>query len=545
VNTTVLEPAPAPEVTVGVGAGRQRAVLALARVEAVRLLRHPITLAAVLFLVGIWVSGWLTNEANRYPVLQDADRDTQLGTMLLLGGAALIASNLAVLRAHRNGTTALSDVLVLPRPQRTAAHLLALLPLALLAAALTVARIGVLAMAPAAGRPNPFELATGPVIVLLFGAIGVLFGRLTRSPIAAPLALLAVLALLFVLPLFTRGGPARWLQPVVPEGDAAFALPMPVHLMARPAGPHLAYLAGLTALVVAAALARSGTRTIRVVMVAVVASAVTVAGAIAQFAPPSQSMLDARVVAVQRPASQQTCQHLGQVTYCAFPDFAAWIPGWDAEVRAVLRLVPAATAQRPLAIRQRISTMDTDGAVPAPPLEAWRADDLAAGTPNAVTVGTRWGDTRSATRLAGLVAFQVVAGVGPGTDPTVCGARAVVVAWLVGQASAASNTGLHQLTVDQHDKGVFLDATQAGAGIFLPDRELTMGLALLDRPASEVAARVTQSWDELTTVDTTTERAAELLGVPTPPAAPGQSTPPGPKERGTTSVGQAERGPCA
>src|SRR5262249_4266338 len=161
-----------------------------ARVESVRLIRHPITLAAVLFLVAIWVSGWFTNQANQYPVLQDVDRDTQLGMMLLLGGAALIAGNLAVLRAHRDGTTALSEVLVLTLRLRPAAPLLAVLPLGLLAAALTGIRVGLLALAPAAGRPNPYELVTGPVIVLLFGAIGVLLGRLTRSAIVAPLMLL-------------------------------------------------------------------------------------------------------------------------------------------------------------------------------------------------------------------------------------------------------------------------------------------------------------------------------------------------------------------
>src|SRR5262249_33489132 len=161
----------------------------------------------------------------QYPVLQDVDRDTQLGMMLLLGGAALIAGNLAVLRAHRDGTTALSEVLVLPMRLRTAAHLLAVLPLGLLAAALTGIRVGLLALAPAAGRRNPSELVTGPVIVLLFGAIGVLLGRLTRSAIVAPLMLLGLLALLVVVPLLSNGGAARWFQPVVPEGDSAFTMP--------------------------------------------------------------------------------------------------------------------------------------------------------------------------------------------------------------------------------------------------------------------------------------------------------------------------------
>jgi hypothetical protein len=494
----------------------------------------------MLFLVGIWVSGWLTNEANRYPVLQDADRDTQLGTMLLLGGAALIVSNLAVLRAHRHGTTALSDVLVLPYPPRTAAHLLAVLPLGLLAAALTVARIAVLAVAPAAGRPNPYELATGPVIVLLFGALGILFGRLTRSPIVAPLALLGILAVLIVVPLLSPlpSAPARWFQPVVPEAEAGFTLPAPVHLMARPTGAHLAYLTGLAALVAVAALARSGARRGRLVIVAAVASAVTVAGGIAQTSPPSGSVTAARLAAVHRPAAQQTCQQRGQVTYCAFPDFIAWIPDWDTQVRGVLRLVPAALAQRPLAVRQRIFMLGKDGSIPDTPVDDWSADDLAAGTPNAATVGTRWGDSRSAGTLAGLVAYQIVTGHRPGADPTVCGASGVLVAWLTGQASPRSDTGLHLLANDQdkdHGSGVFLAEAGSPSGILLPDRELTMALALLDRPADEVRARVLRSWDELTAARTPIERAAEILGVPAPPPASAQPAPSNGKARGGCS----------
>jgi hypothetical protein len=498
-----------------------RAVLALARIESVRLLRHPITLAATLFLVAIWVSGWFTNEANHYPVLQDADRDSQLGTMLLLGGAALIAGNLAVLRVHRNGTTALSDVLVLPMPPRTAAHLLAVLPLGLLAAVLTTIRIAVLAVAPAAGRPNPFELATGPVIVLLLGAIGVLLGRLTISAVVAPLTLLGVLALLVVIPLLSSGGPARWFQPVVPEAEAAFVMPAPVHLMARPAGPHLAYLAGLTALVAVAALARSGARSVRVRVVAAAALAVTVAGGIAQTASPSPSVTRARTAAMQHPSHEQTCRQLGQVTYCAFPDFVAWVPGWDTEIRGVLRRVPAVLAQRPLAVRQRIIVLRNNAV--ADPSDEWRADDLAAGTPDAVSVGTRWGDSRSSATLAALVAYRLVTGGRPGQNPAVCGARGVLIGWLAGQASPGSETGLHLLAADQnrnHNFGVFFREIGSESGVFLPDRELTLASALLDRSAEEVGARVLRSWDELVEERTSTERAAEILGMPPPAQQP-------------------------
>jgi hypothetical protein len=523
VNTTTLPAATALRED-DATTGRRRAVFALAKVESIRLLRHPVTVVAVLFLIGIWVSEWLTNEANHFPVLQDVDRDTQLGIMLLLGGAAVIAGNLAVLRGHRHGTTALSDVLVLPYPMRTAAHLLAVLPLAVLAALLAAARIAVLAAAPAAGRANPYELATGPAVVLLFGAVGVLLGRLTRSAIVAPLALLGLLAMLVVLPLLTRDGPARWFQPVVPESEPVFVLPAPANLMARPAGPHLAYLVGLAVLVAVAALARSGARIVRLALVAVVALALTVAGGVGQLAGPSQSVRQARLIAMQRPAGQQTCQRLGRVTYCAFPDFVSWIPSWDAEVRGVLRRVPTAIAQRPLAVRQRIVLLNDNGAIPSP-TEQWRADDTAAGTPNAVSIGTRWGDSRSASQLAALVAYRLIVGSGPTADSTACGARGVLVGWLAGQASAHASIGLRKLAADQNGGGgggggdkVFIEGIPGSGGILIPDRELAFALALLDRPADEIGARVRQSWDELTATGTTVDRAAEILGQPVPPA---------------------------
>src|SRR5258707_13665404 len=111
----------------------------------------------------MWVSSWFAIGTSRYPVLQDLDRDSAIGMMIPLGGAALIVGNLAVLRAHRDGTTGLSQVLVLPDRARTAAHLIAPLPLAAIGAVLIVARMAVLEFGTAAaGRPDPYELAPGP-----------------------------------------------------------------------------------------------------------------------------------------------------------------------------------------------------------------------------------------------------------------------------------------------------------------------------------------------------------------------------------------------
>jgi hypothetical protein len=213
------------------------AVRALARVETVRMLRHPVTVAAALLLAGSWVSAWFAIGTTRYPVLQSLDRDSALAMMLLLGGAALIAGNTAVLRSHRDGTSGLSQVLILPDHARTLAHLLALLPLAGAGAVLIVARMAVLALvAPAAGHPNPYELAAGPACVLLFGAVGVLLGRLTRSSVVAPLVLVVLVSSAFVFVPVSDGGGYFWLTPY---GGPVLPMPAPASLMARPAGAHL------------------------------------------------------------------------------------------------------------------------------------------------------------------------------------------------------------------------------------------------------------------------------------------------------------------
>src|SRR5262245_37508120 len=130
---------PSPQVTSPAPAGRPagdrtrpawRATLALARVEGLRLPRHPLVLVAAALLVWPWAAG-LRHRDDTYPVLHHADIGTQQA-LLLLAAAVLIAANLAVLRAHRHGAEPLYGTLALPAWRRTLAHLLSLLPVTLL-----------------------------------------------------------------------------------------------------------------------------------------------------------------------------------------------------------------------------------------------------------------------------------------------------------------------------------------------------------------------------------------------------------------------------
>lgn len=516
--TTVIE---RPEVRAGVAPGDQRrAMLSLARVEAIRLLRQPVTIVGILLFVGPELYGWLSGGANRYPVLQDEDRSQQLLALLVLGGAALVAANLGALRAHRHTTTALFDTLVLPRAWRTGAFLLAVVPFGLLVAVLAAVRVGLLAAVPgAAGRPDAFELAAYPAVVLLLGAAGVLLARVAPTVIVAPLLLMSLAVVTFAAILPSTPGAAwlRWLLPVAAEEPP---MPLPVDLMSRPAGGHLAYVAGLIVLVAAAALAVSGARGRLLTAVGAAGLSITVLAGAAQLLPVSDAVESARATAVERPAEAQTCRRIDQVTYCAFDGFGSWIDGWDGVVRGVLRGVPDEPARQPLVVRQRLSTDDrlADGAVVtaeqrAAAAAAWRRVDAEAGTPDAVTVGTRWGDGSSEMALAGLVAYQIVVGAGAPAGGSLCGARGVLVGWLAGQATPRAAAGLREVDANSWG-GVFFGDSQFPVGLSVPDREMAVALALLKRPADEVAEVVRRSWAELSAARTPAERVGELFGVP-------------------------------
>ena len=504
------------------GAAPRLAVRALARVETVRMLRHPVTVAAALFLVGSWVSAWFAIGTTRYPVLQNLDRDSAIGTMMLLGGAALIVGNLAVLRGHRDGITRLSQVLILPDDARTLAHLLALLPLAGVGAVLIVARMAVLAIgATAAGHPNPYELAVGPAGVLLLGALGVLLGRLTRSAVAAPLALLVLLASLVALEPLAHGGKALWLA--LP-GGSALQMATPIDLMARPAGAHLAYVLGLAALLAVAALLRAGARGFRVAVAGAVALACAVAGGTAQLSPPSDAVAATRTAVMTHPSQHETCRELGQVTYCAFADFSRWIPAWNTVVQAVVARVPAAARPARLTVRQRFVILAFNrGTGPEHLLDEWRADDA-----GAIGVDTDWGDSPAAANLAAQVAYRLVTGqtgeahVEERGGATACGGAGVLVVWLAGQAGASAGAGLRLLAKESHDQrgGVSFYETQLFPTFYVPAPELAVATQALARPRADIAARVEQSWATLTAPGTTAAQAAQILGVPAPATGP-------------------------
>ncbi|MCD0483147.1 hypothetical protein LO771_12200 [Streptacidiphilus sp. ASG 303] len=278
--------------------GTRGAVLALARIEAVRLLRFP-AVAAALLGHAAWLL-WPGGPSDRHPVLRDVALSTQL-PLLLAGLAALLGANSAVLRARRHGAEGWFGTLLLRPGGRTLAHVLSVLPTAAVSALLAVWRLGWAASRPgASGHASAAELAAGPAAVLLLGAAGVLLGRLTASAFAAPLAVVVVITFDFVL-VTPPDGPAwlRWLVPVVSDVGRQ---PLP----GRPAGAHVLYLVSLAVLAGAAAVLAAGGRSAAVRTVAGVSLAAAVAGAVLQGLPMPGAEQARTAAAGPRPAAPET-----------------------------------------------------------------------------------------------------------------------------------------------------------------------------------------------------------------------------------------------
>jgi hypothetical protein len=526
----------------------RRSMLALAAVESGRLLRHPAVLAAT--ALSVWLL-WRWGKGT-VPVLHYADIATQF-PLAPLAGAALLATNLAVLRPHRDGAVDLYGATRLSLARRTLAHLLSVLPLAALAGVLVVADLAWLAGVPGSvGAPHVAEAATGPALIVLGGWLGVLLGRVWRSVAVAPLVLVGLaVGSLTLADLYIGGHDQRswvWLgtllRPVTID-------PPPAALLGRPAGWHLVYLLGAAVVLGALAVWRSqaqarARRRAQAVTGAVVvaALAVTTGAAVVQTRPTSPALAARRQAAATDPAAHQVCQRRGPAVYCVFPGFEPQIGLWEPTVRAVLAGVPPAAAARavPLTVAQRIGwprLFEEEGEEGE---EASVAGDQGrAGDRPVAPIGTAWGRDGQAlattqARLASNVAARVTgppdhppqpSGEQPKPSPGSaaelpppnpgCNARAVVALWLAARASPHAAAGLRQQVTDgRYPSIVFtndVDVDDTWWGV----REGRFALALLERPGDQVTQTLWRNWDLLMSPATTLERLGELLGVQPPP----------------------------
>ncbi|GGR02832.1 ABC transporter permease [Streptomyces pilosus] len=492
---------PSPAVTTTAPRPSWTAVFALAAFEGRRLLlRVPVLVAFAVYLA--WTVWRAHRVGDGHPALQDVDRATQ-GAPVLVGLAVLLSVHQAVLRSRRYDTERHLSVLVVPPWRRTVAHLLSVVPVTLLVAVCVGVQFTWQALKPTAvGHGSPAELLVGPLSVLLFGAFGVLLGRLLPVPAAGPL----LIVFLFLFSVFatapTSTGWSRWLVPSVGENSSAT---LPSDLIGRPAAWHALYLAGLALSVALAALLLSGgARLWSVRAGAAAAVALTLAGAWGQSRGVPEETAEARVRATVAPEKTQRCVARDATTYCAFPEWGPRTGDWAEVVDDVRSLAGGDAHERPLTVRQRIEArygLDGDAALAASP------------HPGEVTVGTSWGGNRTP-EFAVAVAVVLVTGREEASG-AVCDGRIVPVMWtaLAGRPDPVAD--LRRVRLD--------DSVTGGAIVLSQTETLQMTAAhtevlraLLDLPRDEAAARVKANWAELTAPKVTTQRVAQVLGLDAP-----------------------------
>lgn len=484
------------------------AIFALARFESRKLLlRIP-----VLFMLAAYVAWivWRTkSDWNGYPALQDVDRATQMGP-LLVGFAVLLCVNQAVLRSQRHDTERLFGVLVLEPWRRTAAHALSILPVTALVVLGVAAQFGLQAVkSTAVGHGSVGELLVGPLCVLLCGAIGLLMARLVPKPFAIPVAAVLLLVFSVLAPVSIGGGGATaWLTPIVGEGSSKT---IPSDLIGRPAVSHALYLTGLAlALALLAVLISKGrTKTATAVLAGSLAGAVAlgVVGGVGQAAGVSSETVAARTVATLNPQKVQSCVRHGRSTYCAFPEWVPRTATW-ADVTDHVQSLAGGTAQtRKLLVQQRVEArygMEADGAIEP------------STTPDKVTVRTMWGGPRTPEFSAAVASVLVLGNEKAGGD--VCDGRMVTIMWLALGWTSDPVTEL---------RAVRLSDTVTGSSIVLsPTNGMTMTAGqtsvvreLLAAGPSTVTPKVKAHWAELTAPKVTTAKVAQLLGVKAPGGA--------------------------
>lgn len=453
--------------------------------------------------------------------------DARIGYALLpLAAATLLATNAAALRSRRHGTDELFDTAPTPPARRTAAQLLSTAAPFGLAVLLVAVDVVYLVLLGGVGTPNPFELATGPAVVVLAGVLGVLLARFAPGTGAAPVTLVGLAALwyfpylsyhlrqrIFTWPSFWA---FPWFGTSGSEADGANVLV---------GGWHLAYVGGLVALMACLALARHQVR-LRTAVAAALALALTASGAVAQARPLTAAQLIEEAQFASGAPGTQVCETRGRVEYCAWPTHMAWIDRWQPPIDGVMRRLPAAVARRGLRVRQMaLGASELCSNRSACRQQVAAAFDRAIASSDVRTTpswprGSGVGGAELA--LAAAVGSWAVGlrTTPPRDEPPICmppdQARVIVALWLAGQSTPGAAASLRRVV--RVDEGAptlrpRLTLGPAAGTTQWPGPEVAYAVALLDRPAEEVAARLQRDWVRLTSPGTPTAELVTAFGL--------------------------------
>jgi hypothetical protein len=336
------------------GRGRRstawRVALAIARVEGIRLLRHPATIIGLLLSSGIATLVLV----RIVPVMQ---RETaELAAVALpAAGGVLLAAHLAASRLERDQVLPLACAAPSTVASRTAGLVMALLSPVALVALWTLVVVGVMLLVSSADDPTIIGMpALGDVLapsatVLVFGALGVALGRWLPAVLVGSFALPVLAVGTLALYDAVEGFAVSRLLPVadwVAPGDL---------LQMRPRAPwlHLAYVSLVAAALVGIALYRDR----RTVAVAV-GTAACVAAAAASSIPLvhvwNQPELVTRLMGdIRDPAGRLRCDAHPLVPVCVPPGYEAWRERLRDPALAALATVPAAPRPAPVEVHLR------------------------------------------------------------------------------------------------------------------------------------------------------------------------------------------------
>ncbi|WP_433226490.1 hypothetical protein [Microtetraspora malaysiensis] len=323
-------------------------------------------------------------------------------------------------------------------------------------------------------------------------------------PVAVPLAV-------FLIGAFTwlngqQSGYGGWFLPVV-----LFHRP---DWPPRPSAEHVVYLVAAAALFAALALLRHGRTWPRLAAAGAAAAVAVTTGTAATAAAPGREMINTHQMGPEAsfalmgtqvrervfgPGARR-CEKHGQVTYCAYRDYAAWIPAWVSAVDPVIGALPPAERGRFPEVRQLTDSW-------------WHVDDDEEPSVARFTYMV-WGragaeDAYRAVLASGIV--RPVTGLLP-RGRAGCDARgqsrAVVALWLLGQAVPPAPPRDRQVQIGSSS---FAEEHSPLGEIRYGAAELGYARRLLAMP--DAKQRVWAHWDTLVKSGTTVEQALPLLGL--------------------------------
>lgn len=518
--------------------------LQIARVEGLRLVRHPFCLVGVLLGAALMVAGTWTV----IPVLSRHDGMT-VDALAPLAAATLVVSHLAVSRSERHRTTELYGTTPARIETTTLGHLLALGWAFGFALFVALAELTYMKAVGGVGTPRILVVLTGPALVVLGGAIGVAVGRFTRQPFAGPLALIAIVALsagMLNAGSLQPRAVADSLSPYLPGDHWGHGIG---ELSLRPVGLQLAYVFSLAATASLVALVRVRRRAILVVLLCVsVASSALFGRGRADMPTPTEEI--AVAAPFLEPDKHRSCESRSGIRYCAYPAYVSWIDKWAAVAGSVV----AAAPERPedLAVTQLPTDSEFQGSNAYVAGAAFRRLHRAGslGTAHEIHPGMTWGRNagagvfelafglKVAERVTGIDAeFKVteedlamlpkrarkMIGTGRVDSCTALGqGRSIVAIWLAAQATPRSRATFLTALAPADERSVgqiqLWDYQYQVFGYAAPvvnwgTREAEYAQQLLARDDAEVEVLLAANWERLTDRNTTSDEAAVVLGL--------------------------------